>query len=136
VIGIFILLFFGYKAQKHVMVAANLYYPKIYGRNMLSYFLHQIVWPIVLGLGIIILLKIPHLPEYNYVDLYVLLSFVFFVAGLLFRYSKLDTMRFKSHEKAHKQLQSKRCVLAYLPLAICIIILLIVRIGLMNGVSF
>jgi hypothetical protein len=135
-VGVFILLFLGYKAQKHVMVAANLYYPKIYDRNILSYFLHQIVWPILLGLGIIVLLKIPHLPEYNYVDLYVLLSFVFFLGGLLFKYKSLETMRFKSHEKAKKQLQTKHCGIAYVPLVICILIIVAVRVGLMNGVAF
>lgn len=130
------LVYFGYLAQKHVRVSANLYLPKLDNRSITSYFLHQIVFPAIIGIAIIILLKIPHLGMYHYVDIYLLLSFGFFIAGLFFRHRTHGSIRFISHGGKKKHLKVKSCRVSYFPLIIMIIILAVVRIGLMNGITF
>ncbi|PIQ29650.1 MAG: hypothetical protein COW63_12040 [Bacteroidetes bacterium CG18_big_fil_WC_8_21_14_2_50_41_14] len=136
IIAVAALLFFGYKAQKHVCVSANLYLPKLSGTNVTSFFINQMVLPILLGLVVIILLKIPHLGMYYYVDIYLLLSFVFFIAGLFYQHKSLNSIRFKTHSDDKKQLKTKNCELSYFPMVVMVIILALVRLGLMNGISF
>ena len=134
--AIYSLLFLGKKAQKHVQVMANLYFPKLLSRNVRNYFTQQIVLPIILGVLVIILLKIPYLGLYHYVDVYLLLTVVFFIAGLFYRHNSLDSMSFKSRDSDSDYLKRKACSISIFPIIILFLVLAIVRIGLMNGISF
>lgn len=134
--AILALLYFGYRAQKHVRVSANMYYQKLSSRKVAKFFMQQIVLPIVFGLVIVILLKIPYHAHYDFVDIYVLLSFVFFVAGLYFRYSKNESISFKAHTVAVSAGNKSTCSLYIFPAIIAIIVLLIIRVGLIQGLTY
>ena len=135
-IAIYSMLFLGKKAQKHVRISANLYFPKLSGRNFGGYLLQQIVLPAIFGILIIILLKIPYLGLYNYVDVYLLLTVVFFIAGLFYKFDSHGSITFKTRGKDGVVLDRKRCNLYFFPMFIMFLILALVRLGLMNGISF
>lgn len=127
--------FFGYRAAKHIKVSANLYFQKLHRKVIKKFVLYQIVIPIIAGLIIVILLKIPEIARYNYVDIYVLLSFVFFIAGLYYNlnFSKKQSITFKSHINiAGKTV----CSLQFFVISAAILLILIIRIGLINGLSY
>ena len=130
------LLYLGKKAQKHVRVSANLYFPKLTGKNFRSFLIQQIVLPVIIGVLIIILLKIPYLGLYNYVDVYLLLTVVFFIAGLFYKHKYHGSITFKTRSKDGDRLERKSCSLSYFPMFVMFLVLALVRIGLMNGISF
>lgn len=134
-VAISALLFFGYRSQKHIKVSANLYYQKLSKRITKRFTFYQIVLPVIMGLVIVLLLKIPHLAMYNYVDILVLLSFLFFIAGLYIYliYSNKESISFKSH---NSQGNRSSCNLNFFTIIIAIIVILTVRIGLSYGLSF
>ncbi len=132
--SVFALFYLGRNAQKHVTVSANLYFPKLLGRDTGSYFIHIIALPILLGLLVIVLLKLPNIARYQYMDLYILFTVVFFLAGLFFRYQSYGSLTFKTHGPDKYKIKKSNCNISYIPLVILILILAAVRIGLMNGV--
>lgn len=131
--AISLLLYLGYKAQKHVRVSANIYFSALTTPKIGYYFTNQILLPVVLGIIIIILLKLPDIGFYHYVDLYILLSIGFFVAGLFFRYSSLNPIFFKMHNPGNTNLIKSKPKLSFIPIVILILVLAIIRIGLMDG---
>ena len=135
-IAVFAMMFLGYRSQKHIRLSSNLYYQSLSKRFVKSYFLQQIVIPIAIGIIIIILLKIPHINEYNYVDIYLLFTFAFFLVGLFFQTERIESITFKNHNITSDNLKRKSCSINYLPLVIMIIFLAIIRFGLINGVAF
>ncbi len=134
-ISIYLLLFLGWKAQKHVRISANLYYPRLLRIDTQKFLFFQIVLPSLLGIIIIMLLKIPHLTMYHFVDIYLLLTIVFFLAGLFYKNKSHGSMVFKAYDSDKLRLNRRICRIAFFPLFIAIIILAIIRIGLMNGVA-
>lgn len=134
-VSIFALLFFGYRAQKHVKVSANLYYQKLSKRITKRFAFYQIVLPVLIGLVIVILMKIPELARYDYVDIFVLLSFLFFIIGLysFLIYGKNESISFKSH---NSQGNRSSCSLNIFTSIIAIAVILIIRIGLNTGLAF
>ncbi|NQU31851.1 MAG: hypothetical protein HQ521_01340 [Bacteroidetes bacterium] len=135
-VSIFFLMFFGYRSQKHIRVSANLYFKKLGHRDVGRYFLTQIVIPIVIGIIIIVILKIPHVSQYNYYDLYLLFCFAFFVLGLFYNFKKITSLTFKDHSTKVSGNMRKSCNVAYLPVIIMIFFLAIIRLGLVNGLAF
>jgi len=134
--AIYSMLFLGKRAQKHVRVSANLYYPKLSGRNFGNFIVQQVVLPATFGILIIILLKIPYLGLYNYVDIYLLLTIIFFIAGLFYKHKSHGEITFKTRDKDGVKLERKTCGISYFPMFIMFLVLAIIRLGLMNGVSF
>ena len=130
------LIVLGIRAQKHVRVSANLYFPKLLSSDTGSFFLHQIVLPVIFGLLIIVLMKLPYVDRYRYMDLFVLFTVVFFLAGLFFRFGSHESITFKSHDSKKYQLRVRNCKISYFPILIMILVLIAIRVGLMNGVSF
>jgi hypothetical protein len=130
------LLYLGFKAQKHVRVSANLYYKKLTRAAFKGFLFQQIVAPSIIGVIIIIILKIPHVGMYNYADVILLLTMAYFIAGLFFKLKKQVSLSFKNHGVDDKAHNGKQCNISYFPLIIMFIIIAIVRIGLMDGVSF
>jgi hypothetical protein len=130
------LLYLGFKAQKHVRVSANLYYRKLSKRAYKGFLFQQIVAPTILGIIIIILLKIPYIDMYNYADVALLLTMVFFIIGLFYKQKEQVSISFKSHGIDDITNNSKQCSISYFPIIFMFIIIAIVRIGLMDGVSF
>ncbi|MCF6170699.1 MAG: hypothetical protein L3J66_06980 [Bacteroidales bacterium] len=126
----------GIKAQKHVRVSANLYFPKLLSSDTGSFFLHQILFPLIIGLLVIILLKLPELARYNFMDLYVLFTVVFFLAGLFFRFGSHESITFKSHDSTKDQVRVRNCRISYFPILIAVLVLALIRIGLMDGLAF
>jgi len=135
IVAIYFLIFLGLKAQKHVRVSANLYYPRLLRRQTRKFFLYQIVLPVVFGLIIIVLLKIPHVPMYHYVDIYLLLTIVFFLGGLFYKAKSHGSMAFKTHDTEKKQLRRKGCNVAVIPLLAMFVVLALIRVGLINGLT-
>lgn len=135
-IAIFALIFLGYRSQKHIRVSANLYYQKLSKRLVKSYFLQQIVIPIAIGIIVIILLKIPHVDEYGYVDIYLLFTFAFFIIGLFFKTGSIESITFKNHNIKSDNRTRKSCGINYLPLVIMILFLALIRFGLIDGFAF
>jgi hypothetical protein len=131
-ITMFLLLYLGKKAQKHVKVSANLYTTSLSIKNMGYFFKYQVLYPVFIGLIIIVLLKLPNLGEYHYVDLLMLLSIGFFVVGLFFRIQDNQSIVFKSHGK-NNELEIRYSI-ASIPMTILFLIIVILRIGLMNGI--
>lgn len=136
VAAILILLLLGRRAQKHVMVSANLYYPILAFENIGEYFKLQILLPTLFGILFIALFKIPYLDHFQYMDFYVLLPIGFFIGGLYFSRTNLGSLIFKSHKSTGVSLKSNSCELNYIPFAVLFLILIIVRIGLRNGITF
>ena len=130
------MLYLGKKAQKHVRISANLYFPKLTVKSFRSYLIQQIVLPVIIGVLIIILLKIPYLGYYNYVDVYLLLTIVFFIAGLFYKHKHHGSITFKNRSKDGDRLERKSCSLSYFPMFVMFLVLALVRLGLMNGISF
>jgi len=133
IVAIYFLIFLGLKAQKHVRVSANLYYPRLLRRQTRKFFVYQIILPVFFGLIIIVLLKIPHVPMYHYVDIYLLLTIVFFIGGLFYKARSHGSMAFKTHNTEKKQLRRKGCNVAVIPLLAMFAVLALIRIGLNSG---
>ncbi len=131
-IGIFTLVFFGIKTQLDVMYSANLYYPLLSSKKNVKYFVNQILIPGLLGLLIIILLKLPNLTQYKFVDIYMLLTILFFISGLFFKYNNHKSMYFNS---TNKNITRNECSISYLPIIILVMLIFLLRVGLINGVS-
>lgn len=136
VVSISVLVYLGYRAQKHVRVSANLYYAKLSKRASNGFIFQQIVIPTIIGILIIILLKIPYLYLYGYADIVLLLTMLFFIAGLFINKKKQSSITFKTRGIGSIQHNTKRCNIAYFPMIIMIVVLLLVRVGLMEGLSF
>jgi len=135
-IAIVSLLYLGYKAQKHVQVSANLYFPRLSNKIFKRYLTHQIVIPTFLGILIIILLKIPYVGMYNYADVVLLFTMVFFIVGLFYKRKQQTSIAFKTRGVDAVAHNSQRCSISFFPVIIMFIVLALVRIGLMDGVSF
>lgn len=135
-VSIFLLAFFGIRSRKHVRVSANLYYQKLSGKVTQSFFITQIALPIVIGLIIVILLKIPDVGMYNYYDIYVLLCFIFFLAGLFYKSKKHESIAFKAHDVDVTSKNRKNCNLSWIAIICAIAVLAIIRIGLASGITF
>ncbi len=135
--SIFALLFLGFKAQKHVRVSANLYFSRLKQKAFKGYLIQQIVLPTVIGILVIILLKIPYVDMYNYADILILLTMIFFIVGLFYKQKKQSSINFKNHGViGESNNNNKYCRISYFPMAIMFIVLALVRIGLMDGLSF
>jgi len=130
------LLYLGFKAQKHFRVSANLYYQKLKRKTFRGFLFQQIVAPTVLGIVIIILLKIPYVGMYNYADIALLLTMVFFIVGLFYKQKKQVSISFKTHGVDDGSQHGKYCSISFIPIIIMIIVLALVRIGLMDGIAF
>ncbi len=135
VIGVLILLYLGKKAQKHVQISANLYFSSLPSQKTGRFFINQILLPATLGFVIIILLKLPNLEQYNYVDLYMLLSIGLFIMGLFYRVGYLSSITFKSHGLSQNNEGTVDQKISYLPIVILILIIIGTRIGLINSVA-
>ena len=136
-LGVFGLIYFGIKSQKHVRVSSNLYFTSLSSQKTIPFFIKQMLIPSLLGTIIIILLKLPNLGQYHYVDLYmILLSIYLFIAGLFIRTGSLKSITFKSYKPNNNTIANSKYNLSYTPLVILFLVLLILRIGLMNGISF
>ncbi len=135
-VAIFAMMYFGYRSRKHIRVSANLYYPKLSRRDTPVYYFNNIAMPMLIGLIIVVLLKIPHVARYNYADIYLLFSFVFFIAGLYYNRKRLETIVFKVHNTGITKYKRKECGIFYFPLIIMVIVLLIISVGLINCLAF
>ncbi len=134
IVGILVLLFIGKKAQKHVMHSANSYFTSITSHKIGVFFANQFLLPTVLGFLVIVLFKLPNISRYNYVDLYMLLSIGFVVMGLLLGYGQLKSITFYSRNS--KKLLRPECRISYKPIALLVFVILLIRVGLMNGINF
>jgi len=134
VVSVILLLYLGKKSQKHIQVSANLYFQLLSSQKIVYFFINQILFPAMVGLFIIILLKLPDLAQYHYVDLFMLLSIGLFIIGLFINYSMLDSMFFVSNNKRN-DLTENGCKIFYLPIIILITVVISIRLGLMNGVA-
>ena len=132
IFGIFILVFFGIKTQLDIMYSANLYYPLLSTHKTGKYFVNQILLPGLLGLLIIILLKLPNLGQYKFVDLYMLLTIIFFIGGVFFKYSNQVSIYFNN---TNKNITKNECSISYVPIIILLALIIILRVGLINGIS-
>lgn len=132
--AVFSLMYFGYNAQKHVRVSSNLYFVKLATRDIKNYFIHQMLLPIIIGFVIIVLFKLPDIGFYKFMDIYILLTVVFFIAGLFFRY-RTRSITFKTRSADKTKLAQKSCHISYVPMAILFLVLILMRVGLMNGVN-
>ena len=133
IVGILVLLFMGKNAQKHVMHSANSYFTSIASHKIGLFFTNQFLLPTFLGFLVIVMFKLPNISEYNYVDLYMLLSIGFVVLGLLLGYGQLKSITFYSRNK--NKLAKLECRISYKPIVLLIFVILIIRVGLMNGLS-
>ena len=132
IICVAILVFLGIKTQHDVMYSANLYYPKLSVNKTGKYFVNQILLPALLGLLIIILLKLPNIGQYKFVDLYILLTILFFIIGVFYKYDKHKSFLFKNTEK---NISTNECSITYLPIIILLVLIILFRVGLNNGIS-
>ncbi len=135
-VSIFALLYLGYKAQKHVRVSANLYFPKLKQTAFRGFLVQQVVLPTLIGVLVIILLKIPYVAMYNYADILILLTMIFFIGGLFYKQNQQGSIIFKAHGVGDTSQNRKFCKISYFPMIIMFIVLVLVRIGLMDGLSF
>jgi hypothetical protein len=135
VAAVFVLFLLGRRAQMHLMVSANLYYPVLPFGNIGNYFKNQITLPAFFGILIILLFKIPYLDHFQYMDLYILLPIAFFIGGLFLQLGNLNSIEFKSRSASGARLKSNACELFYIPILVLFLVLIIIRIGLRNGVA-
>ncbi len=133
IVGIIVLIFMGNNAQKHVMHSANSYFTSISSHKIRLFFINQFLLPTVIGFLVIVLFKLPNISEYNYVDLYMLLSIAFVVIGLLWGYGQLKSITFYSRNK--NILAKPECKVSYKQIVVLLFVILIIRVGLMNGLS-
>lgn len=131
--AVFLLLYLGNKAQKHVRISANLYYQELSDQNIGTYYINQIFLPALIGIATIILFKVPFLGYYLYLDLYVLLAISLFIAGLFYRYALSGTIIFKTRNPVRVNLPGSKEKLYVVPIIILILVLMTLRIGLMRG---
>jgi len=131
-IGISVLFFIGHKTRRDVLLSANLYYPLLSSRRVRNFFVNQILIPSIIGFAIIILLKLPNLNQYHYVDLFMLLSIGITIMGFFYRLYMLNGITFQN---TGKNIARNECSISFLPIVILVILVLIIRIGLNNGIS-
>jgi len=131
VIGVFALFFIGYKTRVDILSSANLYYPKLSSQKTTKFVINQILIPGIIGFIIIIILKLPNLGQYHYVDLLMLLSIGVTIAGVFYRFKKRKGITFKY---TGKNITRNECSISYIPIIILICLLLIIRVGLNNGI--
>ncbi|MCF8228236.1 MAG: hypothetical protein K9G58_09915 [Bacteroidales bacterium] len=126
-VGLAFLGYMGYNAQKNVVISANSYFTQIPAYRIGIFFLLQVILPAIFGVGIVALFKMPHLADFDYLDMYVLMCVFLFIIGLLIRFPRLKTLQFKR--------KNDRFALSTGPLLILIVVILILRVGLMNGLQ-
>ncbi|MDZ7740554.1 MAG: hypothetical protein U5Q03_02025 [Bacteroidota bacterium] len=127
-IGLAFLGYMGYNGQKNIVISANSYFTQIPGYRIGVFFLLQVIIPAILGVGAIAIFKMPHLADFRYLDMYVLMCVFLFMIGLLMRFPRLKTLQFKRRHD--------RFALSTGPLLILIFVILVLRVGLMNGLTF
>ncbi len=133
IVGILVLLFMGNNAQKQVMYSANSYLTSITAHKVGKFFVNQFLLPASFGFIVIVLFKLPNINQYNYVDLYMLLSIGFVIIGLFLRYGQVTSITFLS--QGASKLVRPECRISYKPIVILVLVILIIRVGLMNGIS-
>lgn len=136
IIAISLLVFFGIRTQKHIRVSANLYFQKLSGKVTRSFFLAQIAFPVLVGLLIVILLKLPGIGMYKFYDIYVLLSFLFFLAGLFYQSDSLQSISFKTYNVDNTNKYKKNCSFSIYVVLFAIALMALIRLGLDSGITF
>ncbi len=126
-IGIASLLVLGYYSQKNVVISAISYFSKISGHKIVKFFGLQMLLPTIFGLIIVMLLKVPHLTFFRYLDLLTLFMIFVFIFGLFLFYGKLKSLAFKHKSDSFR--------FAYGPLILLVIIIILWRTVLANGIS-
>lgn len=134
IISVVLLLYLGKKSQKHVRVSANLYFQSLSSKKFVYFFINQILFPSIVGFVIILLLKLPNLSQYHYVDLFMLLSLGLFIVGLFLHYRTIGSITFKSYKNSNNPTPGDNGI-SYIPIIILVIIITSIRVGLMNGVA-
>ncbi len=121
--SIFALVLIGSLSTKYFLLSANIYFnfQKSYNRKL--FVLSQIFVPYIAGNLILFLLKIP---GNNYYDTFVLMSMILIIIPIFLRYKDFPDFFF---DEEHKTIN-----IAWRYLILMIIVLLLIRIGLNNGI--
>lgn len=127
VVSAALLVYLGYYSQKHIVISANLYFNKLQDEIVGRYFIFQILVPAILGILVIMLYRIPHLSDYSYMDTVVLCCIFLFVTGMFIQFKKIKSMIFKR--------KTDRFRIFYYPLIVLILIIIILKLTLANGLS-
>ena len=133
-----LLIFVGYRAKKGILVSANLYFKKLSKERINSFLRHHILYPALIGTAVLVIYKIPKIDEYYYMDWLTMLSLALYIGGLFLNNKHKNSLIFKSHTR-NRHDHSKRnrtCNLQVIAVVVFFIIVLGMRIGLNNGVSF
>jgi hypothetical protein len=135
-----LLIYVGYKAQKGVLVSANLYFKKLSKERINSYLRHQILYPFLIGILILVIYKIPKIDEYYYMDWLTMTAVAMYLLGLFLKQKHRSSLIFKSHnpaaDKSEHSKRNRSCKVQKAAVIVFVIFILAMRIGLNNGISF
>lgn len=127
ILGVALLVFLGLRSRNHLIISAGSYLPSIEKSGLTRFMLAQAFLPALLGLIIVFLYKIPHQGAFQYLDFLIFLTIFLFFTGALFQNNKFSRLRFR-RKKANIRLR-------YLPLILCLLILVLSRMLLAKGIS-
>ncbi|OYT15229.1 MAG: hypothetical protein B7C24_14150 [Bacteroidetes bacterium 4572_77] len=123
-IALLALVLLGYNSASRFLSTSNNVY-RIQKNNRALFFLHQVVLPYILGLGIILLVKIPHNPAYDTL----ILVFVVFIIGASFYH-------FQSKPSPNFSISNKASYLNVILLLLALVSIYAFRVYLENGLHF
>lgn len=122
------LVYLGIYAARGFQISLNSYLLSIERRELRWLLTAQFLYPAIIGNVFIFFLKIPEYNHVNMMDTIVWLTMIIPSISLYISLSSLPSIRFKHKNSGIRILG--------VPLIVCIIALLIYRVGLMNGLEF
>jgi hypothetical protein len=118
----------GYFSGRQVLIVSNTYLKSIGDKEKFSFFLHQILYPFLIGFAILTILKIQHISYNSYFD--VIQLALFLIVALFIRLKMIFVNDLYFEEEKKKTTYSRNLLI------IVILLLLIYRIGLSFGIPF
>lgn len=128
VLALAALIYLGVYATRGFQISLNSYAPFIERTDLKWYLTAQLLYPVIIGNVLILFLKIPEYNHVNMLDTLVWLTMVIPAISVFVNISGQPSIRFR---RKNVQINIFR-----VPLIICIIAILVYRIGLMNGIEF
>jgi len=136
VVSVSLLVYLGRRVQKQIMISANMYFQILSSHKIKEFFIMQLLLPSIIGLLIVVLFKIPHLSNYMYMDIGIMATYFVFIGTTFLHLDSKKSMIFKPLQTPHGDIQYKRCILDYLPVAILWFIMSLIRFSLISAIRF
>ncbi len=132
VVALYAIFLLGRRIMFKVLISANLYFPRLSSKKIKSFLNYQILLPAITGLLLIVLYRLPNLGEYQYKDLITPVMILILVLGVYWKSGKQIGLILAKQEIG---MRKSSCKLSVKALTVLIVVFLVLRIGLANGIN-